>query len=59
MIISENVLGLDYGRVVNYDYDYIMAPQRGRPYGANQGSKKKQGCRHMQKSRYDICIKVS
>ena len=21
-----------------YDYDYIMAPQRGRPYGANLGS---------------------
>ena len=19
----------------DYDYDYIMAPQRGRPYGAN------------------------
>ena len=23
---------------VTYDYDYIMAPQRGRPYGANLGS---------------------
>ena len=22
----------------DYDYDYIMAPQRGRPYGANLGS---------------------
>ena len=25
--------GIDY-----YNYDYIMAPQRGRPYGANLGS---------------------
>ena len=23
---------------IDYDYDYIMAPQRGRPYGANLGS---------------------
>ena len=28
------------GMITNYDYDYdyIMAPQRGRPYGANLGS---------------------
>ena len=25
-------------RLPDYDYDYIMAPQRGRPYGANLGS---------------------
>ena len=24
--------------IYDYDYDYIMAPQRGRPYGANLGS---------------------
>ena len=26
------------GVIIHYDYDYSMAPQRGRPYGANLGS---------------------
>ena len=27
-----------YNNDYDYDYDYNMAPQRGRPYGANLGS---------------------
>ena len=29
---------VDLRKAYDYDYDYIMAPQRGRPYGANLGS---------------------
>ena len=32
-----NILHMDLPDI-DYDYDYIMAPQRGRPYGANLGS---------------------
>ena len=28
----------DLSRIYNNDYHYMMAPQRGRPYGANLGS---------------------
>ena len=33
-----HVEGAVPARLCYYDYDYIMAPQRGRPYGANLGS---------------------
>ena len=32
------LIAMAYHEMYDYDYDYIMAPQRGRPYGANLGS---------------------
>ena len=39
-MLNEEFWGVDVDEESGlvYDYDYIMAPQRGRPYGANLGS---------------------